>query len=78
MILDKPLNSRDRESFKHAHIITKNFGVIEEVLGWCKSELQFEWRWQLIEVSSESRPGRYGFYFDNELDYFAFLLKWAG
>ena len=68
---------RDRESFHHAHEIVKPFGVIETVLNWCKSELQHDWRWQLIEMSSDIKPGRYCFFFDDERDYCAFLMKWA-
>lgn len=68
---------RDRESFHHAHEIVKPFGVIETVLAWCKSELQHDWRWQLIEMSSDIKPGRYCFFFDDERDYCAFLMKWA-
>jgi hypothetical protein len=68
---------RDRDSFEHAHEIEKPFGVIEHVLNWCKSELTGDWRWQLLEMSSENKPGRYIFYFDDERDYLAFLMKWS-
>ena len=68
---------RDRESFHYAHEIVKPFGVIETVLNWCKSELREDWRWQLIEVSNDVKPGRYCFFFDDEKDYCAFLMKWA-
>jgi hypothetical protein len=68
---------RDRDSFDHAHEIVKAFGVIEHVLNWCKVELRGEWRWQLIEMSSDIKPGRYIFYFDDERDYLAFLMKWS-
>jgi len=68
---------RDRNSFNHAHEIVKPFGVIEAVLNWCKSELQGEWRWQMIEMSSDRKPGRYCFFFDDERDYLAFLMKWS-
>jgi hypothetical protein len=68
---------RDRESFHYAHEIVKPFGVIETVLAWCKSELQHDWRWQLIEISSDIKPGRYCFFFDNERDCLAFVMKWA-
>jgi len=78
VILDKPLTFRDKQSFKHAQEIAKPFGVIEEVLAWCKSELRDEFRWQLVEMSSDIKPGRYIFYFDDERDYLAFVLKWAG
>ena len=68
---------RDRDSFDHAQEIIKAFGVIETVLNWCKSELRGEWRWQLLEMSSDIKPGRYIFYFDDERDYLAFVMKWS-
>ena len=68
---------RDRNSFNHASEIVKPFGVIETVLAWCKSEMRGEWRWQLIEMSSDRKPGRYCFFFDDERDYLAFLMKWS-
>jgi hypothetical protein len=69
--------ARDQDSFAHAKEIVKPFGTIELVLDWCKSELAAEWRWQLLEISTDRRPGRYIFYFDSERDYLAFVLKWA-
>jgi hypothetical protein len=68
---------RDKDSFNHATEIVKPFGVIERVLDWCKSELAGDWRWQLLEISSDIKPGRYKFYLDDERDYLAFLMKWA-
>jgi hypothetical protein len=68
---------RDKDSFQHAQEITKAFGVLEHVLDWCKEELSAEWRWQLVEVSNDHRPGRYIFYFDSERDYLAFVIKWS-
>jgi hypothetical protein len=47
------------------------------VLNWCKSELRGDWRWQLLEMSSDIKPGRYCFFFDDERDYLAFLMKWS-
>ena len=76
-LLKSPINQRDRSSFNHAQEIAKPFGVLESVLGWCKEELTSEWRWQLIEVSSDRRPGRYIFYFDSERDCLAFTMKWS-
>jgi len=64
------------DSFDHACEIHKPFGVIEDVLAWAKDALTDEWRWQLVDVSSNSRPGRYIFYFDSERDYLAFVMKW--
>lgn len=68
---------RDRDSFSYAKEIAKSFGVLESVLDWCKEELVGEWRWQLIEVSSDRKPGRYCFFFDSERDCLAFTLKWS-
>lgn len=67
---------RDRDSFGYAKEISKEFGVLESVLDWCKEELVEEWRWQLIEVSSDRKPGRYCFFFDGERDCLAFTMKW--
>lgn len=64
------------DSFNHAREIAKPFGELDRVLAWCKTELVGEWRWQLVEVSTDKRPGRYIFYFDSERDYFAFTLYW--
>jgi len=36
-----------------------------------------DWRWELLDVSSDIRPGRYVFYFDSERDMCAFSMKWA-
>lgn len=70
-------NSRDKDSFLFAREISKPWGGLEPVLEWCKSELQADWRWQMVEMSNDLRPGRYIFYFDNEKDCFAFTLKWG-
>jgi hypothetical protein len=67
---------RKGDSFNYAREIHKPFGELDRVLAWCKTELLDEWRWQLIDVSTDRRPGRYIFYFDSERDYFAFTLYW--
>ena len=54
--------ARDRDSFNHALEIVK---------------LRSDWRWQLLEISSDRKPGRYIFYFDDERDYLAFVMKWG-
>ena len=78
MLLKSPVEwQKDRVSFAHAHEIVKPWGQIEQVLDWCKSELTEEWRWQLVEISSDRRPGRYIFYFDSERDCLAFVMKWS-
>ena len=65
------------DSFNHACRIEKQYGMLEEILDWCKQSLTAEWRWQLISVSSDIRPGDYIFYFDSERDYLAFVMKWV-
>lgn len=67
---------RDRESFAYAKEIAKPWGGLDRVLDWCKTELTGDWRWQLVQVSSDISPGRYIFYFDSDRDYCAFTLKW--
>ena len=69
--------SRDKTSFGFAREINKPFGHLNDVLDWCKSEMEQDWRWQMIELSSDNRPGRYIFYFDGERDCLAFTLKWC-
>ncbi len=68
---------RASESFDYAREINKPFGVIDEIITWCRAELVDEWRWQLVQASSDISPGRYIFYFDSERDVCAFSLKWA-
>lgn len=77
MLDDRVSDSRTRESFPYAREITKPFGGLDRVLDWSKSELVGDWRWQLVEVSTDKRPGRYIFYFDLDRDYFAFTLQWS-
>ena len=71
-----PHQIRRQDSFRHAIQITKPFGDLDHVVSWCKTQTEQEWRWQLIEVSSDQRPGRYIFYFDSDRDVFAFSLRW--
>ena len=68
---------REGDSFEFCREIAKPFGQLDAVLDWCKTELQGDWRWQLIELSHENRPGRYKFYFDSERDCVAFVLQWT-
>lgn len=70
-------NTRDKSSFAFAQEIVKPWGGLEPVLDWCKKELCEDWRWQMIDMSTEVRPGRYIFYFDSERDCCAFVLKWC-
>ena len=77
MLDERVIDSRKRESFRYSREIAKPFGKLDHVLDWCKTELVGDWRWQLVDVSSDSRPGRYIFYFDLERDFFAFTLQWS-
>jgi hypothetical protein len=74
---DTPFEIRLGDSFEYAQEINKPFGQLDRVLAWCKTEMTGEWRWQLVDVSTDQRPGRYIFYFDSERDYFAFVLQWS-
>jgi hypothetical protein len=76
MKIELPFEVRASDSFVYAREITKPFGGVDRVIDWCKSELEGEWRWQLVEMSSDIKPGRYLFYFDSERDCFAFSLQW--
>jgi hypothetical protein len=71
------INYRESASFAYHHELTKPFGTLDTVLDWCKDQLTGDWRWQLIEVSTDQRPGRYAFYFDSERDCVAFMLQWS-
>ena len=73
----RQIDHRSRESFAFAKEVVRAWGGLEPILEWCKSELRKEWRWQLVDVSSDIRPGRYIFYFDDEAEYLAFLIKWS-
>ena len=69
--------NRSIDSFQFVREIAKPFGTLDEVIAWCKTALENEWRWQLISTSSDKRPGNYRFYFDSERDYCAFMLRWS-
>lgn len=77
VITDTEYHVRPRDSFLYAKEIAKPFGVIDRVIVWCKSELTGDWRWQLVEPSSDVRDGRYIFYFDSDRDLCAFVMKWS-
>ena len=67
---------RNGESFAHAKEVSKISGGLDQILSWCKTEMTSEWRWQLVDGSTDQHPGRYIFYFDSERDFFAFTLQW--
>ena len=74
---DTPFEIRLGDSFNYAREINKPYGELDRILAWCKTELtKNSWRWQLVEASTDQRPGRYIFFFTEERDYFAFTLYW--
>ena len=58
MLEERVIDSRNRESFLYAREIAKPFGELDRVIDWCKTEIVGDWRWQLVDVSSDRRPGR--------------------
>jgi hypothetical protein len=76
-MLDTQFATRSRDSFPCHIEITKPFGYLDKIISWCKTEMVGDWRWELLDVSSDIRPGRYVFYFDSERDMCAFSMKWA-
>jgi multisubunit Na+/H+ antiporter MnhE subunit len=77
LMVSYPNQIRQAESFNFAKRIARPYGELDPIIDWCRTELQNDWRWQLIEVSNQHQPGRYIFYFDSERDFCAFLLKWG-
>ena len=76
-VLDNLTISRPRDSFLYFCEIQKPFGVLDKIIERCKQDLVGEWRWELVNVSSDIAPGRYVFYFDSQQDYEFFMLKWT-
>lgn len=77
MLITEQLDFRRKESFAHSREVAKPFGCLDKIIAWCKTEMVNDWRWELLDVSSDTRPGRYVFYFDSERDFVAFTLHWA-
>lgn len=72
-----PLWHRDQDSFSHAREISLPWGSLEGCLDWCRRQLQHDWRWQIADTSTQTRAGRYIFYFDSDSDVMIFSLKWC-
>ena len=70
------IDSRGQDSFNYSREILITWGVLDTVLDWCRQELAYDWRWQLIDANTQ-QPGHYVFYFDNERDFLAFVMKWS-
>jgi hypothetical protein len=72
----RQIDHRSQESFAYARSVSKPWGGLEPMLNWCKAELTGDWRWQMVDMSTDQRPGQYIFYFDSDRDVTAFSLKW--
>lgn len=77
VITDAPAAQRKKDSFLYVKEIAKPWGVIDHVIVWCKTELEGDWGWYLVEASSHDRDGRYQFYFDSDRDLCAFVMQWS-
>lgn len=71
------LDRRETDGYPFAKEISKPYGVLDKIIAWCEQEMLEDWRWQLVQSSSDSIPGRYIFYFTSGRDHFAFVLKWG-
>jgi hypothetical protein len=71
------ITHRTADSFQYHREVKLMTGVLDAALDWCRSECRGDWRWRLIDVSSDWAPGQYEFYFDNDVDACAFVLKWS-
>lgn len=77
-LLKEPLSLlQEAVNFAHACEISKPYGQIELILNWARQNLDHEWRWQLIECSTDKTDGRYIFYFESEKDCMTFVLRWC-
>jgi hypothetical protein len=70
-------HTRNKDSFNHAQELIKPWGGLEPMIDWCKTNCTQDWRWQMVDMSTDIRPGRYIFYFDGHQDAVAFALKWC-
>jgi hypothetical protein len=73
--LDKITFSEIADQFEYQVEIRS--AKLDEMLSWCKHEVEGDWRWQLLEISGSMTPGRYHFYFEQAKDCCVFSLKWA-
>lgn len=73
--LIQPSMARAEDSFGHAIRLSRPWGWLDRAIVWAQSEMTHDWRWQIVHMSSDQRPGDYVFYFDSDRDYFAFCMK---
>tara|TARA_B100000497_G_C7496568_1_gene303520 strand:- start:140 stop:379 length:240 start_codon:yes stop_codon:yes gene_type:complete len=65
------------EGYPYAKTLYLPTGKIDAVVDWCKQELSPGWKWQILTSSSTDKPGVYAFFFLEDFDFFAFLLKYG-
>jgi hypothetical protein len=70
-----PQQLRSADSFTYSIRLERPWGWLDRAIAWTKTEITGEWRWQIVTMSSDQRPGEYIFYFDSNRDYFAFCIK---
>jgi len=63
--------------YQHAIAIERASGEVDSVIAWCKTNFEDSWRWQICRSSSPTNPGHYAFFFNNNSDYMAFVLKYG-
>lgn len=74
----KQITYSSKDSFRYAAEIHRPSGELDTVIQWCKNALSHsDWKWQLVDSSTNVRPGRYIFYFNDDQDFCAFKLKWT-
>jgi hypothetical protein len=57
--------------------IQKQAGTITEIVDWCFTNVNRDWRWTVVEPSSRNHFGEYYFIFESEKDFLNFSLVWA-
>lgn len=50
------------------------YGQLKDVISWCQTNCQEDWRFQETTNNIDPRLLHYDFYFENEKDYVAFLI----
>ena len=57
--------------------VSCEFGNLEQLLDWCKSESRRSWTFNILEHAGFRNPGHYEFRFEGSADCTAFRLKWG-
>jgi hypothetical protein len=69
--------TKSEEGYTHAKTLYLPTGEIDTVVDWCKQELSPGWKWTILSSSTPKLPGAYAFFFSEDADFFAFLLKFG-